>query len=375
MREPVGAACQTAAMSRPGHPKRDELAVLSQAAQLWDQEVQEIGYLARVFAQTCLPYRNPGDDLPEWVRHNGNLMLTLQPGPARQDPKTGERIPVGYPYGTIPRLLLMWLSTEAVRTKERAIPLGTSLSDFMRQLGLSVNGGSTGNIGKLRDQIRRLFKARITVEYRESSPVDGYQREAFKQLTVADNYDLWWSERMPTQVSLMPSYVELSEKFFEEVTTRPVPLSFEAIGALRGSPIRLDIYAWLTHRMSYLSKPSHVSWAQLQTQFGSNYQDTKQGRRKFRLDFEKQLGEVLVVYRDANVQTSHEGLLLLPSRPHVSRKSASRQLPLPGSSESLSRSEKGSKPSPQVVEQYCGHGGEAGTLPDGTARCPSCRHS
>lgn len=317
-------------MSRPGRPKRDDLALLNQAAQLWDQEDEEIGFLARVFTQTCLPYKNPGD-VPAWGRTNGRLSLVVQPG-VYMDERTNELRSVGYPYGTNARLLLMWLSTEAVRRKERVIPLGGSLSDFMRQLGLSVNGGSTGNIGKLRDQIHRLFKARITVEYRETSHAHGYQREAFKQVIVADNYDLWWSERMPNQVTLIPSYVELSEKFFEEVTTRPVPLSLDCIRALRGSPLRLDIYAWLTHRMSYLTKPSHVSWAQLRAQFGVSFKDTKQGRFRFREDFEKHLGHVLSVYRDANAQTSPEGVLLRPSRPHVSPKAAGRQLKLPGSS-------------------------------------------
>src|SRR5512146_1480363 len=99
---------------------------------------------------------------------------------------------------------------------------------------------------------------------------------------------------------------------------------------------------------------------------------TPWGRYRFREDFEKQLGAVLAVYRDAKVQTSAEGLVLLPSRPHVSPKAASRQLKLPGSSVPLSRPEKGSESGPQVVEQYCVHGGEAGTLPDGAARCPSC---
>ncbi len=47
----------------------------------------------------------------------------------------------GLPYGTYPRLLLAWLNTEAVRTKERTIILGHSLSEFMRQLDLIPEPG------------------------------------------------------------------------------------------------------------------------------------------------------------------------------------------------------------------------------------------
>ena len=34
----------------------------------------------------------------------------------------------GYPYGTIPRLLLFWMTTEATRTKSRRLELGNSLA-------------------------------------------------------------------------------------------------------------------------------------------------------------------------------------------------------------------------------------------------------
>ena len=36
----------------------------------------------------------------------------------------------------MPRLLLAWISTEAVRTQIREIVLGKSLSEFMRSLGI-----------------------------------------------------------------------------------------------------------------------------------------------------------------------------------------------------------------------------------------------
>ena len=40
------------------------------------------------------------------------------------------------PFGNIPRLLLAWVCTEAVRTQRRELVLGSSLSKFMRKLGM-----------------------------------------------------------------------------------------------------------------------------------------------------------------------------------------------------------------------------------------------
>ena len=45
-------------------------------------------------------------------------------------------IAVRYTYGSIPRLLLFWITTEAVRTKARRIEFGRSLTAFMLELGL-----------------------------------------------------------------------------------------------------------------------------------------------------------------------------------------------------------------------------------------------
>jgi hypothetical protein len=71
----------------------------------------------------------------------------------------------------------------------------------------------------------------------------------------------------------MPSTVVLSDTFFREVVEHPVPVSADALRALRGSPFRLDQYAWLTHRMSYLQRRTTVSWEQLRFQFGSQCAD------------------------------------------------------------------------------------------------------
>jgi hypothetical protein len=41
----------------------------------------------------------------------------------------------------VPRILLAWMTTEAVRTQSRELVLGDSLSRFMRSLDLVPTGG------------------------------------------------------------------------------------------------------------------------------------------------------------------------------------------------------------------------------------------
>ena len=48
---------------------------------------------------------------------------------------------VKLPYGNIPRLLLAYITTEAVRTQSRVLVLEDSLSAFMRKLGIYSTSG------------------------------------------------------------------------------------------------------------------------------------------------------------------------------------------------------------------------------------------
>jgi hypothetical protein len=290
------------------------LAFVGRAVELWD-EPGETGYHPRLFCQLALPYKDPGE-LPFWERRNGDFTLTVRP--AVETAADGRRR-VGYPFGTVPRLLLSWLATEVVRTREAELVLGESLSGFMRELGMSApTGGANGSITRLRRQMNRLFDATITAAY-HGDP----SRDVGHNFTIATSKSLWWSsaDRNADQGSLLPSTVHLSAEFYRELIEHPVPVDLDALRLLQASPLRLDIYAWLTHRNSYARRPSRITWAQLRNQFGSNTAtDTRQGRAKFRELFTRQLSYVLTVYPAARVDVCAEGLVVYPAPPHVARR-------------------------------------------------------
>ncbi|MGW4126177.1 replication protein RepA [Nocardia sp. NPDC004711] len=291
-------------------PKRSPLDIVRAAAEVWDGE-QEVGYLARVFTQTSLPYRDPGD-VPAWGRRNGDLSLTVQPGMTTDE--KNRPVSIGYPYGTMPRLILTFLSTEAVRTGSPEVVLGDSLTDFMAGMGLTATGGKNGSLTRMRNQSHRLFNATLSIEYKGDP-----NRRIGAKLYVATAYNIWCGNDSETgQPSLFTSTVRLSDEFFREVTAHPVPLDMNAIKALGGSALRLDIYAWLTYRMFSVKRETTVPWESLMAQFGSAA-DTSDRRRRhqFRKDFTESLKQVLVVYPQANVDTTDAGVVLRPGLPHI----------------------------------------------------------
>ena len=84
--------------------------------------------MGRLLALCSLPRTNPGDR-KEYVRRNGPYKLGMVAG-----------IEDKLPFGNIPRLLLAWVCTEAVRTQSRELVLGRSLYEFMRKLGMEDVG-------------------------------------------------------------------------------------------------------------------------------------------------------------------------------------------------------------------------------------------
>jgi len=262
------------------------------------KDADALGFMARAMVQATLPHKKA--DGNEFTRTNGNFSLTLL-APSK----------VGLPYGSYPRLLLSWLTTEAVRTKERELVLGDSLSAFMAELGLMATGGRWGSITRLKDQMTRLFASSVTCTY------DDGQSWALESIKPVDSAKLWWSPKDPEQAALWKSTVTLGERFFDEITHHPIPIDLRALNALKKSPMALDLYMWLTYRMFYLKKPTNLRWASLQAQFGADYADTKAGRQGFRRGFTHALKKVQVIYPEAKVESSEGGILLLPSKPHV----------------------------------------------------------
>ena len=275
------------------------LKIINEAMAIEAQEAKEagqLGFMARAMVQATLPHKDPKTN--EFSRTNGNYTLTLLA------PST-----VGLPFGSLPRLLLCWMTTEVTRTKERTLVLGDSLTDFMRQLDMTPTGGRHGSITRLRQQMTRLFSSSVSCTYSDE------ERDSGAGFRIVKGYDLWWKPQSPGQAGLWKSTVTLSEDFFEEIIKSPVPLDMRALKALKQSPMALDIYIWLTHRMSYLKKPTPIPWEALQAQFGAEYNRAN----NFRAAFKRALANVLTVYPDAKVKADPKGLFLSPSKTHIKK--------------------------------------------------------
>jgi hypothetical protein len=269
----------------------------------------EKAFLTKYLVQVTLPHSNPGN-VPAFRRTNGNITLTIQPA-LDQDLK-----PL-YPYGTMPRLLLYWITREAMRQKSPTLKLSDTINQFLLELGLSplTGGGKRGDARRLKSQMERLFRARISldIELRDGNK----EGHAWQDMQVATKGVTWWDFRSnPNQPALFESYVELGQEFYNTILNNPVPVDMRALRALKRSPMALDLYAWATYQtfsVTHKGKPRFISWHSLTEQMGSGYADIDNFRKKTKAALRK----VQAVYPALDIVDAEGGIRILPSRPAV----------------------------------------------------------
>ena len=259
----------------------------------------DLGFMARLMALCSLPRTNPGKQ-KEYKRVNGPYTLYMIAG-------GGNKLP----FGNLPRLLMAWVCTEAVRTQSRELVLGRSLSKFMRTLGAYNSGGQPQT--RLRNQMKRLFGCTVSLIYEDE------RGEQFVSSLIAERGEFWWNERKPDDPSLWDSKIELGEKFFHEIIRHPVPLDMNTLTALKRSTLGLDLYLWLTYRTFTLRAPLRLAWRQVYRQFGAHPSKASDNNtvQAFRYKVLRELKKIKLAWPDLNYATAKGVLILLPSAPVI----------------------------------------------------------
>jgi hypothetical protein len=275
---------------------KHDRSVVEAAYQVLGDEADHLGFTYSGFALTSLPHK-PQESLI-WRREGLNLTLVLEAGHDR----AGK--PIGLPYGSYARFILLFLQSQAVKSKSREVELGRSMRAWMEVMGLSI-GGTTYRL--VNEQARRISWCRLTF-YADRAGHEVMRHGGFVDgaISLADS---------DAQGSLWQERVLLNERFYEALVAHPVPVSEAALRAIGARSMVLDVYIWLAYRLHALSADVSVSWPALGAQFGAGFSRP----RRFRAHFIECLQLALAAYPDARVTVDDNGLVLRPSRPAVAR--------------------------------------------------------
>lgn len=115
-------------------------------------------FLHTVMCQVGLPRRPT--EARTFERNSGHVSILLEAGKLFDGREWVEQ---PLPYGATPRLILVHVSSEAIRTRSRSVDIGDSMRDFLNQLGLPTSGGERGGYTTLRRQMQALAACRLTL--------------------------------------------------------------------------------------------------------------------------------------------------------------------------------------------------------------------
>ncbi|NYZ12615.1 pirin [Azospirillum sp. RWY-5-1] len=269
------------------------------AAAVMAEEEHQLGICHAGFALTSLPHKDTHEEV--WRKEGHRVTLLVESGRDRQAK------PIGIPYGSKARMILIYLQTQAVRTSSREVELGRSMKAWMTAMGMGTTGGATYRL--VTEQARRIGACRLTfftdVAGGELRTNGAFVENEFSLAgTMNDNQPTLWQE-----------CVRLNEAFYRSLIDHPVPVSETALRHLANKSMAIDVYIWTAYRLHALTKTTKVSWPALFSQFGSGFALLKH----FKPAFIDSLKTALAAYPDARIDVEEAGVVLHPSRPPIAK--------------------------------------------------------
>jgi replication initiator protein A len=193
---------------------------------------QILGFTTRPFVLCGLPIRRPPPSQLVYERRNGFFVLQVTGHPE-----------FGLPFGQ-DRLVPIFLATLAVRQQSQTIRF-KSAAQMLDTFGMAKGGKE---YRRLVAAFARIFGATIffgTDSARGRARV--VHRCRFNFLREAQI----WYHHDPAQ-RIFPDESEnvivLSDEFYSEVTTHPIPTDIEAVKVFAATPAVLDLFMWLVYR-------------------------------------------------------------------------------------------------------------------------------
>jgi len=221
---------------------------------------------------------------------------------------------LGVPYGSLPRLVLIHIMSEAVRAKTRHIVLGSSFTDWMRRMGFrTISYGPRGSATLIRQQLDRLLACEWMIRW-DNKNEKGDQEFAVKEVKLTNEY----AGTNGRNGGFLREIV-LTEGFFEHLRAHAVPLDENAIRQLRDSATSLDLYTWLSYRLPRINKarPAVLSWGQIAVHFGNEGNNLRKFRQTIRDAWERQ---VSAVYPEARAEFDTTAIRLYASPAPLQRR-------------------------------------------------------
>ena len=191
---------------------------------------QVLAFSSRPFVMCGLPVRKPPAGQLPFERRNGAFLLQITGHPE-----------FGLPYGQ-DRLVPIYLATLAIQQQSQTVRFRSG-SEMLDTFGMSKGGKE---YRRLVQAFERILGATIFFgSDRVKGTVKVVQRSRFNFLREARI----WYHRDADQTALSEDFentIVLSDDFYNEIASHPIPTDLEAVKILAGAPAVLELFMWLS---------------------------------------------------------------------------------------------------------------------------------
>lgn len=274
------------------------------------EEARAIVFQHGIMCQVGLPRSRQQERVFERTFKNASIRIE---GGSLWDGFKWQEQPI--PYGAKPRLALLYINSQAIKTREPEIDIGRSYAEFCERLGLSKGGTA---FYELKKQMNALAACKMSFGFTHP---DG-MATTLPDIKPVARFDAWMAKDN-RQPSLWPAKLRLGHEYMESLLQHAIPLPFEAMASLKDSAMSLDLLAFFARRLQSLERPIRVPFVLFKEQFGQEYKDLK----PFKAKFLKSMREVKEVYPAAQIEQVTGGLMLRPSAPLVRKAGTQEFLP------------------------------------------------
>ena len=210
----------------------------------------EIAFVPAVMTQVFFPQNRVPLKQELYESYHGNACVYVRRGyllhPDWPRVKKHERCEM--PYGNKARIILPYIVTESIRTKNREIDMGHSLRKFMKSVGMPITGR---NAREITQQVKNIAAASIIFGYWTEERVT--QRNEF----IVSSID-FWIEKDERQATIWNPTLELSKNFYDLIQKTNIPFRMDHLARLK-TPRQKDLYLWLCYRTPQIPKGKPVA--------------------------------------------------------------------------------------------------------------------
>jgi hypothetical protein len=268
-----------------------------------EQCQQDVGFSSRPFVLCGLPLRRPPAGQLLFERRNGQFVLQITGHPE-----------YGLPFGQ-DRIVPIFLATLAIRQKSQTVRFSTA-AEILETFAMQ-KGGKQYRL--LVAAFERVFGA---IFFRSASRLTSAKVIHHARFNFFRDAQIWYTRKSDVSFDKRSeNIIVLSNEFYDEILSHPIPMDLEAVRVLHAVPGMLDFFVWLSYRCFTAKGPEEIplfGTFGLANQLGSVEYSRP---RRFRMKLDQWLDVIAAIWPEcpAKITLDRQALKIHPATAVIPR--------------------------------------------------------